>query len=350
MSRETSTWLNQMVLVGFTEKRGNAWHYRASEQGSEPNHYIGAIPVEDVQRRLFDWHAMEGNVRSDILLPDGVLTITDPNRKTIVRPAGAFGDTDPGAILGIFKSSYKIHQFDEWLLAQVAAILDDDLSIGSAGLLRDGAVAWVQVEVPENIVTPSGVEFRPNLLAATSLDGSLATTYKRTAQVVVCDNTMEIGLSETGQQFKVKHSRYSDSKLSSVRDALAIVHEAGDAFAAQVEQLTNTTVTDAQWSEFLESLAPTRDEHGDEKQGRGLTMARNKQEALDGLWNHDDRVRPWKGTAFGVLQAVNTHEHHGTALSKSDAERGQRNMLRAVTGETGKRDREAMDVLTAVLA
>ena len=38
MSQETLAWLNTNVLVGFTDKRGIAWHYRASEQGSEPNH------------------------------------------------------------------------------------------------------------------------------------------------------------------------------------------------------------------------------------------------------------------------------------------------------------------------
>jgi hypothetical protein len=53
MSKETIQWLNTQTLIGMTEKRGNAWHYRAEEQGDEPNHYPLAIPVEDVKRRLF---------------------------------------------------------------------------------------------------------------------------------------------------------------------------------------------------------------------------------------------------------------------------------------------------------
>jgi len=51
--------------------------------------------------------------------------------------------------------------------------LDDNLSISSAGLLRN-RVAWVEVSVPDNITTPEGVVFRPNPLATTSFDGSLA--------------------------------------------------------------------------------------------------------------------------------------------------------------------------------
>jgi hypothetical protein len=33
-------------LIGFTDKRGHAWHYRPEEQGDEPNHYPGAIPLD----------------------------------------------------------------------------------------------------------------------------------------------------------------------------------------------------------------------------------------------------------------------------------------------------------------
>jgi hypothetical protein len=59
MSRESLEWLNRNTLIGFTDERSKAWHYRASEQGSEPNHYPGAIPVADVKRRLFSWQALE---------------------------------------------------------------------------------------------------------------------------------------------------------------------------------------------------------------------------------------------------------------------------------------------------
>ena len=55
MSRETLTHLNTQTLIGYTSKRGQAWHYRADYQGAEPNHYEHAIPVADVRRRLFCW-------------------------------------------------------------------------------------------------------------------------------------------------------------------------------------------------------------------------------------------------------------------------------------------------------
>ena len=43
---------------------------------------------------------------------------------------------DTGDVLGVFADGYTIHQYQDWLLDKVASILDDGLSIGSAGLLR----------------------------------------------------------------------------------------------------------------------------------------------------------------------------------------------------------------------
>lgn len=347
MSQETSLWLNTMTLIGMTEKRGNAWHYRASEQGETPNHYPLAIPVADVRSRLFHWKPLEGDVMSNVITLDGVQVIKDPDRKTIVRPMGSFGDEDQGEILGIFKKGYKIHDYDEWLVTYVENILDADLAVSSAGLLKGGAVAWVEISVPDTITLASGVEFRPNLLAATSLDGSLSSTYKRTITNTVCDNTMASALGEAGPTIKVKHSKYSNLKLAHVKNALDIIHETADSFAAEVERLTNTTVTDAQFDAFLESLAPTKADDGEAKTGRGLTLATDKHDTLRKMWKHDLRVAPWTNTAWGVIQAVNTATHHEFTVRGMG--RAERNALRAVEGGVDTLDRETLETLNGVL-
>lgn len=333
MSRETSSWLNQNTLIGFTEKRGKAWHFRASDQGVEPNHYIGAIPVADVVRRLFSWNVI--SVPMFIQTPLGMMPVD--NRQVMVR------DTDY-AVYGVFKDGYTSHPYRETLIDGLSNILDDPaLGIGSAGLLRNGAQAWVSVEVPENIVTPEGVEFRPNLMAATSHDGSLATVYKRVVTNVVCDNTMAAGLAEVGQAYKIKHSRYSRMKLNDARDALAIVHTIADDFAAEVKALCETDVNDRAWSAFLDAYAPVP-----EKDGRGHTLAINTREELTRMWNNDNRVSPWHGTGWGVVQAVNTYVHH--AQTVRGVSRPERNMSRAVTGGVDALDNDTASMLTKVLA
>lgn len=340
MSRETISDLNNNTLIGYTDKRGFAWHYRASDQGTESNHYTGAIPVEDVRRRLFSWQAVEGQITASatILNADGVtaLSTVATDRKAIMR-------SDNGAILGIFKSGYRIHQFDEWLISNVESIVDGDLAVGSAGLLRGGAVAWVQVEMADTITGPGGVEFRPFLTACTSMDGSIATTYQTGAQVVVCDNTLSAALGENVTRVKVKHSRYSLNRIQSVRDALGIVYAVADDFSAQVAALLDESVSDDRWAAFVSAYTATT---SDGTSTRGATIAERRTGELNTLWNHDDRVTPWKGTAYGVLAAVNTHTHHVATVR--GAERSERNAERLVTGGVDKMDAGTLALLATV--
>ena len=345
MSAETSTWLNTNTLIGFTAKRGNAWHYRADDQGEESNHYVGAIPVEDVTRRLFDTvTVVSGSVESTVITADGVTRFTDPSSQSLWR-------LETGHRFGTFKLGYKIHDYQEWLLKNVATLLDDDLAIGSAGLLRGGGLAWVQVEVPETIDTPEGVSFRPFLSAATSLDGSLSSTYQCGAQVIVCDNTLSAALGERdATRVKIKHSRNSIGRIGEVRDALQLVHNVADAFTAQVAVLCATEVTDKAWSAFLEAHNETSstDKQGELRTGRSATMADTRRQQLTQLWTSDLRVSPWQHTAFGVVQAVNTFAHHlGTTRGASKAER---NAERAVLGAADALDQSTLDTLQRVLA
>lgn len=339
MSRETIEHLNTNTLIGFTDKRGHAWHYRAEVQGAESNHYPGAIPTGDVLRRLFHTHAVEGTVESTatIITPDGVTTVTatDPTRKTIIQP-------DTGKILGIFKQGYKMHQFDEWLVRVLERILDGDLAVGSAGLLKDGAVAWVQVEMPETAET-NGVKYRPFLTAATAMDGSMSSTYQVGVQLVVCDNTLSAALGEDVSRVKVKHSVNSLNRIQEVRDALGIIHAVADGFDEQVKALTEQVVTDDQWSRFVQAYtAPS----GDGTSKRGASIQARKVGELNQLYRHDERAAPWKGSAYGVLAAVNTHTHHFATVK--GATRAERNMERAVTGGADALDRSTLALLATV--
>ncbi len=336
MSQQTLTWLNQNTLIGFTEQRGKAWHYRASAQGGEPNHYAGPIPVEDVHRRLFWWDAAKGEATATWLTDDGVTSAIDRRHFPVGRP-------DTGVVFGYFAEGYEIHQFREWLVGKVATMLDGGLQIGSAGLLNDGAQAWVSIEIPDTVTTPQGVPFRPHLLACTSHDGSLATTYKRTVTNVVCDNTMSTALAGTGQVAKFRHSRNSKFKALEAREALDLVQATSDDFSAEIRRLCEIEVSDRDFDQFLRSYVQ---ESGTTRRSR--TTASNKRDKLRSLWNHDERAAPWRGTAWGVLQATNTYQHH-TVTVRSSATRAERNYSRALNGRTDQADMDALKTLGAVL-
>jgi phage/plasmid-like protein (TIGR03299 family) len=336
MSQETLEWLNLYTLIGYTEKRGNnAWHYRRELQGTESNHYVGPVPVDDVLRRLFNFTVVETPL---FVRRESGEYVQIPDRKAMMRD-------DNNIVLGLFKGGYQGHQYSEWLLENIATILDDDLGIGSAGLLRQGGQAWVSVEVPENIVTPEGVEFRPNLLATTSFDGTIATTYKRVRTDVVCDNTREMALGESGQQFKVKHTRYSGYRIHDAREALAIVHTMTQEFSDEIANLTAWKVSDDEFLRHLQIMVPVNDELSKV----AMTKAENKRAELIQLYYNDERVAPWKGTAYGVSAAYNTWRQHMGTVRKG-VPRHVRNMENLVNGKTGTEDANVIEVLASVTA
>ncbi len=332
MSKETHKWLSENTLIGFTEKRGNAWHYREGDA----NHYVGAIPLQTVKQRLFAWTAQE----RDLFIPNvtevsgaTVIDVTDmvrvPGRKAIVR-------SDNGHVMGVFKSGYQPHQYEEWLLDNVGKLLDDGLSIGSAGLLSGGAVAWVSVEMPDNIVTPEGVEFRPNLLAATSFDGTVATTYKRVFTNVVCDNTMSYALREKGSEtVKVRHSSRSLAKLADARTALGIVYDMADDISKEIAEMCAVKFDDKAFESLIDVFAP---QPGMDASKRAVTMADTKRDKLWDLWLKDDRVTPWRGNAFGAWQAFSTFDQH--AKVSRGLVPAERNMMNAVKGFSAQSDAE----------
>ncbi len=345
MSQETMTWLNTMTLIGFTEKRGNAWHYRATDQGTESNHYTAEIPVEDVKRRLFNFDFVVGDMTGSWMDEDGVGSITSDERITVIRKPGSLGPDDRGDIVGTFKKGFNVHPYNEWLIGNVGAILDDDLRIGSAGLLKGGAVAWVQVEMPETITTPEGVAFRPFLTAATSVDGSLSSTYQTGAQLVVCDNTLAASMTERTDRVKIRHSKYSLGRIDEVRGALGIVYSVADDFAASVKALVEREVTAKQFDAFVDAYLPI----ADDAPAGTVTRTKRQRDAVRDTYTFDERANLWKGTAFGVVQAVNTYEHH-IVTPRGAASKVERNMLRSVEGQWEKRDQAVVKTLNKVLA
>ena len=121
------------------------------------------------------------------------------------------------------------------------------------------------------------------------------------------------------------------------------MHQVADDFTAQVERLTNQPVTDAQWTRFLAAYCGTDDAKASK---RALTTRREQADQLDRLWNHDQRVTPWRGTAYGVLAAANTYAHHLAPVR--GATRVERNAERLVTGKVHDLDRHTLQVLAAV--
>lgn len=335
-SRETLQWLNSQVLVGFTDQNGLPWHHLASMQGEEPTVYPGPIPTGDVLRRIFDWKAETRGVFIDS--PTGPVPVE--GTQAVVH--GMTGD-----VFNIVKDTYVIHQYDEWLVKNVARILNDgNLHIGSAGLLRRGAGAFVTVELPDNITSRSGVALRPRILAATSHDSKSATVYKVITTIVVCDNTLDRGLHEStdgvrNPTVRTRHTEKSALRLENARETLDLLVSSGTDMVDFVDGLADITVSEPQWEKIVADLVPIPENSLPRVRARLV----NKRDRLNDMWQKDPRCAPWKGSALGAFQVFSTFAHH---VAGPDDQRFERNMSRAISGKGMQEDRGVVDAIRKV--
>ncbi|MFE5700281.1 DUF932 domain-containing protein [Rhodococcus koreensis] len=101
-------------------------------------------------------------------------------------------------------------------------------------------------------------------------------------------------------------------------------------------------MTDRQWFEFLDAWHPMPEEAG-----RSRTIASRVREELVEMYRHDVRASTWQGTAFGVVQAVNTWAHHKQPVK--GAPRAERNQEGAISGRFDKLDASVVGTLEKVL-
>jgi phage/plasmid-like protein (TIGR03299 family) len=345
MSKESMEWLRSNIRVGFTTSDGPAW-WAGDNYMADGSHFDGPVPTEEVER-LLSVEFAEGTVFSTYTDRDGNKQSTqDTTRKTIITP-------DNGQILGIFKLGYQVHDYKQWTADQIAAILDKsrgELATKSVGLLRNRGVAFMQAQMTGSGLEVGGFEFTPYILAATSVDGTMSSTYATGVTAAVCDNTLAAAIAGARTKFKVKHSRNSAGKIGEVRDALGLVYAAGDEFAAAAAALQSVDVTPADFAAWLDmTVTVPAPNPKSSTGGAAYTNAIKQRETYEAMWSHDQKVKPWAGTAFGIVQLGNTYNQYKRNVSGADGGRMERTYLNMVTGVTAKEDAQTLDNLVKVM-
>lgn len=353
-SKQDIRMLNLQTLIGLVDERGEAWHRRDDLQGAEDNHYPGFIPSEDVLRRLFHWHpkkcvvaylvpcdVSEATMISDDGTPVKVVQ-TQADRVGVLRDDNFYD-------LGVFRSGAEHPPYQVTLMEEAERLTGSILGISGAGLLRNGERAYMEFSMPETQHDPkSGFDYRPNLLMADSMDGSLSLTFALTIAATVCENTMTFNLLEAGSAGRLtrrKHTRgiLGSTKIADERAALGILERIDAEFLSEWHQLIETQVSENQVIEVLDIIRPVP-----EGKGRANTLATNWRDEWLAVYQGDPMSAQWAGTAAGVVQADNTFRHHYDP--RRGGNRWEGNVWRAVTGKTAQADTAIVKALERVLA
>lgn len=317
MSAETSEWLNKFCLIGNTANRGKAWHYL---KGAD-NHWDEGVPADEVLSRLADWTPDVVPLTVDY---NGV-SVTDPNKSVIVRPA--FNGLD-AAVIGVHSAKYDHHDGFAPMVRNATNLIDDDeVVILSAGLLKNGARFWVQIgKLDTTSVAGGGDTVIPYITFSNALDGTSTNRVDSGMVRVVCDNTLSASISGAVKTHRTKHTKNSRQTLHDVRDALDLMQSSVDTFDKEVQGMLDYSITEMEFEKLVDAIAPLEKDMSK----RAMTRTEKKRDSLNHLWSKDAMVAPLDNSLYKFVQTMNTYETHHTQVRNQS--RGEKNMLSMVSG------------------
>lgn len=334
------------TLVGLMEQRGFAY-------APKTNQYKGFIPRADVLERLFTFNPLRAGVA--YLVPCAVdeadFIDRSGNACKVVesqqRRVGVLRD-DTNYDFGVFGRGAVHPPYQVTLMQQVEMLTGSILGISGAGLLAQGARAYIEFAMPETLHDDkSGLAYRPNLLVADSMDGSISLTKCLTIQAMICANKLSPNLLEAkkaGRLVRSKHTKNIASmmRLANERDALGLLEVANDQFVQDLHKLLSCDMSHKQRIEVMDIIAPIP-----ERAGRGRQIIENKRDQLMSL-SSDPMVEPFLGTAFGEVQRYSTWQHH--VAERRTQGRWETNFWRAINGMTQSADRATVVAIETVLS
>jgi phage/plasmid-like protein (TIGR03299 family) len=292
----------------FTGDRAAIWHGHGQQmadgasldewlRASGMNFEVLAAPVEYAIGDCNDLHRM-------------------PDRQVLYR-------SDDATALAVVSDSFKVvqpRQLEEFIFSLFESV---NLKPDTAGVLFDGRRFFATAKIDGDLDVGGGDTINGHILAATAVDGTMATEIRNVATRVVCNNTLTVAMNEKGKRgFKVSHRSVVDFEVA--RKALGLaVQGAESEFArllGQATRLSQFTMTRDRADGFVTSLLSGASTDAKVQAQVKESMGYRKILSLfggDAIGADMDTAR---GTAWGLLNAVTEYaDHHVRA--RSDAHR-----------------------------
>lgn len=329
MSEFNVKYLAENVGLGFNYTPW--WETAARRLGAAINKFLGPVP-DDVVIKI---------ITEDLVTEP----IISPTTLDIIEGYVRVFNRTTGTTLQVASDGYKIHRPEVWCREAAMPLIEagraEGMGVASVLSLGDGRYSAITLQLPES-VTAAGMELRPYTMLATSGDGSLATQVNNGAIVGVCDNTARWAQG-SGVVTKMKHTSKSGERYDGYVNTILMHHGYVAAVVERVEMLASIPLSEEDWQRcIVAQLGPVPDAEGAAK-----TRRMNAESALLRMAKFDERCSPWRGTALGALQTLNTYTTHEASVK---GDRAVRMAERAVTGQQAKIDAEFLKIISTVTA
>lgn len=207
------------------------------------------------------WHGL-GTVISDAPTSEDAIRIAELDWDVIPKPIyDEFGREIPGfkvnvrstdnANLGIVTDRYKVVQNNE-AFAFTDELLGHGVKYETAGSLASGKRVWMLARLENTMIAEENID--PFLVFTNSHDGTGAIRVAITPVRVVCQNTLNLALSQASRHWSCVHKGDIQSKLEEARFTLSSAERYMKALEEEFGELKLKSVTDKQVETMTEKL------------------------------------------------------------------------------------------------
>lgn len=250
-------------------------------------------PIEIWQREAgMDWRINEADVLYSVSGGDGLHLKSNPESKVLFR-------SDSFSPLSVVSKRYKVVQPAEVLEFYRDLVNAGGFELETAGVLKGGKKLWALAKTGQETLLRGNDKVKAYLLLATSCDGTLCTTAQFTSVRVVCNNTLQMAVGDSGGAVKVPHSTQFDPLQ--VKQALGLGLSNWETFVSAMRQLADRKINKFEAMSYLINVFGDRAVPLNEQPN---TKAIQNVYALFSGEGKGSDMASASGTAWGLLNGV----------------------------------------------
>lgn len=249
--------------------------------------------TEALQKADLDYTVTKAKIytQDGKLIPDFVATVRE----------------DTGDYLGVVSPNYGIVQNRDAF--DFVNYIDEDIKFVKAGITGTGMVYVIGKLPVSNIL---GDTFEPYAIFQNSHNGKYGVKSTICPLRFVCQNQFSYAFRNSPNTVAVRHSKSVEGRLHDAREVLKGVYGYMGMLNDEAERLASIHVDTTMFERFLNIAFAVKEE-----ESRAKTAQEFRRQEFIAAYNQDDNAN-FKGTAWGVVNAMADYTTHKTPLRKTD--------------------------------
>lgn len=259
--------------------------------GEQPWHKLGKkVDKLLTSAEAIDAAGLNYNVeKKPIFLQDG----------TEIKDQYATVRTDNNTPLGVVGSKYTVLQNKDAFSFFDAVVSVKEAMYETAGALGQGERIWLLAKLPGYIKTVGDDITEKYLLLTNTHDGSGSVQVMLTPIRVVCQNTLNIGMSQGSHKSKLRHTMNIGMKVEEVRKTLGLINQQFTIFEDATRKLAAVELTNEALSNYLHTSLSINKE---DKSTRAMNIIDDVSQLF--VTGKGADLPGAKGTAWGAFNAI----------------------------------------------